>query len=135
MKGNKFSAEGTIGVVDTGSGCVEKLDFEGNDLLDTKVDFVANNLRYVNVTDNTLTFSLPASRPFYAIQLGELHDSGHGIVERSMIEGNACGARAYRKEDHGAKVSSSFLLANQGFKIAPRSRGGPALCEYDLRAS
>jgi hypothetical protein len=184
VRGNRFSTEGAIGVVDTGSGCVEKLDFVGNELLDTKVEFVANNLRYVDVTDNTMTFSLSASRPFYAIQVGELHDSGRGLVERNTIEskvaqpkgtsaiylwsddyntdtqfevvenrtvgfqidlvtdnkgrnpGRTCyfriekntfGAKSYTKEDHGSKMSSSFLRANQGIQDSVGKPWWPAV--------
>ncbi|MFL9921014.1 hypothetical protein PQR75_37765 [Paraburkholderia fungorum] len=123
VKGNQFSTEGTIGVIDTGSGCVEKLDFLDNDLLDTKVEFVANNLRYVNVTGNTVTFSLLASRPFYAIQVGELHNSGRGLVERNTIESKVAQPRGTSaiylwSDDYNADTQFEVVMNRTvGFQI------------------
>jgi hypothetical protein len=85
VKGNKFVTEGAIGVIDTKSGCVERLDFLNNDLHDTKIDFVANNLRYVNVTDNMVSFSRAAAEVFDAIEIGQLHDGGHALVARNIV--------------------------------------------------
>lgn len=85
VKSNKFSTEGTVGVIDTASGCVEKLEFIGNELANTRVDFVANNLRYVNVINNTLAFSSAGTGPLYGIQIGELHDGGRGVIRGNII--------------------------------------------------
>jgi hypothetical protein len=76
----------TIGVVDTARGCVETLRFTNNQLTDTHIDFTANNLRYVTVTDNRLTFTRASGTPFHAIQIGQIHDNGIGVVSRNTIE-------------------------------------------------
>lgn len=85
VKSNRFSTEGTIGVIDTASGCIEKLEFVGNELVDTKVEFVANNLRYVDVIDNTIVFSVAASGSFYGIQVGQLHNGGRCVIRGNSI--------------------------------------------------
>ncbi|VXC16732.1 conserved exported hypothetical protein [Burkholderia sp. 8Y] len=85
VKSNKFSTEGAIGVIDTSSGCVESLTFEGNELLDTRINFVANNLRYVNVMSNSTVFTRPLLPPYYAMQIGQLHNGGRAVVAANTL--------------------------------------------------
>lgn len=85
VKGNTFITDQTIGVIDTDHGCVETLQFLNNTLTDTRVDFTANNLRYVTVTDNQLSFTRAATQTFYAIQIGAIHDHGVGVVARNTV--------------------------------------------------
>ncbi|WP_159839476.1 hypothetical protein [Burkholderia sp. 8Y] len=86
VKSNRFSTEGAIGVVDTGSGCVESLTFEGNELLDTSINFVANNLRYVNVMRNRTVFTRLLLQPCCcAMQIGQLHNGGRAVVAENTL--------------------------------------------------
>ncbi|KIG10850.1 Pectate lyase superfamily protein [Caballeronia concitans] len=82
---NKFSTNGAVGSVDTDHGCVESLNFTGNQLADTRIHFVANNLRWITVADNVMTFTRPIPTPSSAVEIGQIHNGGQVVVERNSI--------------------------------------------------